>query len=92
MRCPLRANKRHGGAATCNASATNAGKSTDEFRVNCDGLDLPSIGYLISDQGLRQEFLRGHESDVTNEADRSTHIIGDDYRPCHLRSIAACVC
>lgn len=77
---------------SANASVTMPGKSTDEFRVNGGGLDLPSIRNLISDQGLRQQFFpRGYESDVKNEANRSTHIIGDDYRPRHLRSIAALV-
>jgi TolB protein len=31
----------------------------DQLRVSCGGLDLPSICNFISDQGLRQQFLRG---------------------------------
>ncbi len=75
--CLKGVDKRHSGAAICNASVP--GKSIDEFRVSCGGLDLPSIRNLIGDQGLRQQFSAGDESDVTNEINRSTHIVGDDF-------------
>jgi len=89
--CPFGANKRHPGAAICNASVTMPVSPRTSLISAAVDLDLPSTRNLISDQGLRQQFLRGHESDVTNEANRSTHTIDDDYRPRHLRAITACV-
>src|ERR1700681_3567393 len=91
LACLKRANRRHSGAAICNASVTMPVSPRTSLESAAVDLDLPSTRNLISDQGLRQQFPRGHESDVTNEANRSTHTIDDDYRPRHLRAITACV-
>jgi hypothetical protein len=66
-------------------------KSTDEFEFGRSGLRFAINPQFDQRSRLAAALLQGHESDVANKDNRSTHIIGDDDRLRHLRPIAACV-